>query len=157
MLTLVFSVILSKTKECKTQCLLTWHGQEGPCEKLIKLTGMKLAIYFQSFGPSFWTRALSLSSCKHNTHKLACLCSLSYGALAYSVNMQITETSHVNHLLLCPFHLDLPTISLLCHIRISVLMHGLLSILTERQTAVMSTDTADSESSLWPALVVCRE
>lgn len=39
-----------------------------------------------------------------------------------------------NHLLLSPFHLHFATISLLRHIRVGVLMHGLLSILTEKQT-----------------------
>lgn len=49
------------------------------------------------------------------------------------------------YLLLSPFHLHFPSIPLLCHIRISVLMHGLLSILTERQTTVMWTNIADRQ------------
>lgn len=45
--------------------------------QMIRLTGMKLAMYFQSFGPTSWTRALRLSSCVNK----AWLCSQKATAL----------------------------------------------------------------------------
>lgn len=50
-----------------------------------------------------------------------------------------------SHLLLCPFHFNFPTVSLLRHVGVGVLMRGLLSVVTEKQTAVMCAFQADSE------------
>lgn len=63
--------------------------------------------------------------------------------------MQIAGTSPGNHLLLCPFHLHFPTVPVLCHIRVSVLMHGLLSILAEKQYSCGEL-TVEAETSFSP-------
>lgn len=135
--------------------------------KWTKLTGMELAMHFQSLGPSFWTSALSLSSCKKKQMSMfmsSVLIEPSLIPQSHWGHMQISAGQVMtNHLLLSPFHLHFATISLLRHIRVGVLMHGLLSILTEKQTnkqtAVMCTVKGWQQSTktgLWSALVAWR-
>lgn len=112
----------------------------------LSLTGMEVAIDFQSLVPSFWTKALSLSSCKQSNQHLFHPPNRSD---KIKNKKKSCNESAGNHLLLCPFHLHFPTLSLLCHIRIGVLRGDLLFIVPGKQaTAWCLIQRTDMSSNL---------